>query len=79
MSSFIEFTTIALVLVYIGVAAWKICLPHHLGQHWRVLRIPDRRVLHSPGGLLGGHRGVLGGRHCNRSGTDRCLLRLKGA
>ena len=25
MSSFIEFTTIALVLVYIGVAAWKIC------------------------------------------------------
>ena len=25
MSSFIEFTTIALVLVYIGVATWKIC------------------------------------------------------
>lgn len=54
MSSFIEFTTIALVLVYIGVAAMEdLHLPHHLGQHWRVLRIPDRRVLHSPGGLLG--------------------------
>lgn len=25
MSSFIEFTTVALVLAYIGVAAWKIC------------------------------------------------------
>ena len=74
MSSFIEFTTIALVLVYIGVAAWKICTCRTISGS-----IPDRRVLHSPGGLLGGHRGVLGGRHCNRSGTDRCLLRLKGA
>ena len=75
MSSFIEFTTIALVLVYIGVAAWKIC----------TCRTISGSIGVSCAFLIGGFfilpvaYSVLGGRHCNRSGTDRCLLRLKGA